>query len=62
MCVTNGPNDKVFSTGKFDRLAVDDEVGQLLGNLPTLFLVLREVELLAQLDVKHLQGEVHDTD
>lgn len=41
-------------TREFDSLAVDDEVGQLLGNLSTLLLVLREVELLTQLHVKHL--------
>lgn len=41
-------------TGEFDGLAVDDEVRQLLGNLSTLLLVLREVELLTQLHVKHL--------
>lgn len=60
---TNGRNtDKrlvcVFPTRKLDGLAVDDEVGQLLGDLPTLLLVLRQVELLAQLYVKHLQGKV----
>lgn len=49
---------KIFSTREFHSLAVDDEVGQLLGDLSTLLLVLREVELLAQLHVKHLQVQV----
>ena len=44
-----------LSTREFHGLAVDDEVGQLLGDLSTLLLVLRKVELLAQLHVKHLQ-------
>lgn len=49
---------KIFSTRELHSLAVDDEVRQLLGDLSTLLLVLREVELLAQLHVKHLQVQV----
>ena len=49
---------KIFSTREFHSLAVDDEVGQLLGDLSTLLFVLREVELLTQLHVKHLQVQV----
>lgn len=47
-----------LSTREFHSLAVDDEVGQLLGNLSTLLLVLRKVKLLAQLHVKHLHVQV----
>ena len=47
----------IFCTGEFHRLAVDDEVGQLLGDLSALLLVLREVKLLAQLHVEHLQEQ-----
>lgn len=47
----------MFSTRKFHRLAVDDEVGQLLSNLSTLLLVLRKVKLLAQLHVEHLDQQ-----
>lgn len=49
---------EIFSTGEFHSLAVDDEVGQLLGDLSTLLLVLRKVKLLAQLHVKHLHVQV----
>lgn len=45
----------MFCTREFHSLAVDDEVGQLLGNLSTLLLVLGKVKLLAKLHVKHLQ-------
>lgn len=55
LCLTKRVNDKIFSTGEFHSLAVDDEVRQLLSNLSTLLLVLRKVELLAQLHVEHLQ-------
>lgn len=50
--------DEIFSTWEFHSLAVDDEVGQLLGDLSTLLLVLRKVKLLAQLHVEHLQVPV----
>lgn len=45
---------KNILTREFHRLAVDDEVRQLLGNLSALLLVLRKVELLTQLHVKNL--------
>lgn len=48
----------IFSTGEFHSLAVDDEVGQLLGNLSTLLLVLRKIKLLTQLHVKDLRVQV----
>lgn len=57
-CLTQRPNDKIFLTGEFHSLAVDDKVRQLLGDLSTLLLVLRKVKLLTQLHVKHLQGQV----
>lgn len=50
---------KKLSTGEFYSLAVDDEVRQLLGDLSALLLVLREVKLLTQLHVKHLQAQLH---
>lgn len=56
-CLTKRQDDEIFSTGEFHSLAVDDEVGQLLRNLPALLLVLRKVKLLAQLHVKHLQEQ-----
>lgn len=43
-------------TRELDCLAVDDEVRELLCDLPTFFLVLRQVELLPQLHVKHLHN------
>lgn len=48
----------MFSTRELHRLAVDDEVRQFLGNLPTLLLALRKVKLLAQLHVEHLHVQV----
>lgn len=56
--MTNRLNEKISSTWEFHSLAVDDEVGQLLCNLSTLLLVLREVKLLAQLHVEHLHVKV----
>lgn len=53
-----GENDKIFFTGELHSLAVDDEVGQLLGDLSTLLLVLRKVKLFAQLHVEHLEVQV----
>ena len=44
----------VVVTRELDGLAVDNEVGELLGDLATLLLVVREVELFSQLHVKHL--------
>lgn len=52
--LTKRLSDKNILTREFHRLAVDDEVRQLLGNLSTLLLVLRKVELLTQLHVKNL--------
>lgn len=54
-CFSKARGDKIFPTGEFHSLAVDDEVGQLLGDLSTLLLVLRKVKLLTQLHVKNLQ-------
>lgn len=61
-CVTRNKKisrKKKLSTREFYSLAVDDEVRQLLGDLSALLLVLREVKLLTQLHVKHLQAQLH---
>lgn len=49
---------KKLPTREFYSLAVDDEIRQLLGDLSALLLVLREVKLLTQLHVKHLQAQL----
>lgn len=55
--LTTSPNsncDVIATTWKFNRLAVNDEVGEFLSDLPTLLLILRQIKLLAELHVEHL--------
>lgn len=51
--------DGAIPTREFHSLAVDDKVGQLLGDLSTLLLILGKVELLTELHVEHLQVQTH---